>query len=62
AQYAPAQPPMQSAQYAPTPAPASAPTAQAYPVLSVQNTMSNSPPLRNPRMDRQGLVDFYSPG
>ncbi|CAB3729128.1 hypothetical protein LMG3458_04681 [Achromobacter deleyi] len=59
AMIAPAQPPMQTAQYAPPPAPVAA---QAYPVLSVQNSMSNSPPLRNPRMDRQGLVDFYSPG
>lgn len=41
---------------------ASGPVAQTYPVLSVQNTMVNSPPLRNPRMDRQGLADFYSPG
>lgn len=59
-------PPAQ-AQYAPTPAPgaqytASAPVAQAYPVSSAQNIMANSPPLRNPRMDRQGLLDFYSPG
>lgn len=61
AQYAPAQPPMQSAQYVP-PVPASASAAQAYPVLSVQNAVPNAPPLRNPRMDRQGLVDFYSPG
>ncbi|WP_445657212.1 hypothetical protein [Achromobacter sp. NCFB-sbj8-Ac1-l] len=59
AMYAPAQPPMQTAQYAP---PVSATAAQAYPVPSVQNTMPNSPALRNPRMDRQGLVDFYSPG
>ncbi|EFV87678.1 hypothetical protein HMPREF0005_03260 [Achromobacter xylosoxidans C54] len=55
------------AQYAPSPAPgaqytASAPVAQAYPVSSAQNIMANSPPLRNPRMDRQGLLDFYSPG
>lgn len=52
------------AQAAPAPAPAmaSGPVAQTYPVLSVQNTMVNSPPLRNPRMDRQGLADFYSPG
>ncbi len=63
AQYAPAQPPMQSAQYTPpAPMPAAAPAAQAYPVLSVQNAVLNSPPLRNPRMDRQGMVDFYSPG
>ncbi|MFY1873766.1 hypothetical protein ACOTEK_09605 [Achromobacter xylosoxidans] len=59
-------PPAQ-AQYAPSPAPgaqytASAPVAQAYPVSSAQNIMTNSPPLRNPRMDRQGLLDFYSPG
>ncbi|MFY2037411.1 hypothetical protein ACOTDT_32505 [Achromobacter xylosoxidans] len=59
-------PPAQ-AQYAPSPAPgaqytASAPVAQAYPVSSAQNIMANSPPLRNPRMDRQGLLDFYSPG
>ncbi|MCZ8404831.1 hypothetical protein O9570_25485 [Achromobacter xylosoxidans] len=59
-------PPVQ-AQYAPAPAPgtqytASAPAAQAYPVSSAQNIMANSPPLRNPRMDRQGLLDFYSPG
>ncbi|MFY3136461.1 hypothetical protein ACOTFF_07195 [Achromobacter xylosoxidans] len=61
-----AAPPAQ-AQYAPSPAPggqytASAPVAQAYPVSSAQNIMANSPPLRNPRMDRQGLLDFYSPG
>ncbi|MFY3864336.1 hypothetical protein BI147_27120 [Achromobacter xylosoxidans] len=59
-------PPAQ-AQYAPSPAPgaqytAIAPVAQAYPVSSAQNIMANSPPLRNPRMDRQGLLDFYSPG
>ncbi|WYX26686.1 hypothetical protein WJ969_15215 [Achromobacter xylosoxidans] len=59
-------PPAQ-AQYAPSPAPgaqytASVPVAQAYPVSSAQNIMANSPPLRNPRMDRQGLLDFYSPG
>lgn len=59
-------PPAQ-AQYAPSPAPgaqytASAPVAQAYPESSAQNIMANSPPLRNPRMDRQGLLDFYSPG
>ncbi|WP_238928011.1 hypothetical protein [Achromobacter xylosoxidans] len=59
-------PPAQ-AQYAPSPAPgaqytASAPVAQAYPVSSAQSIMANSPPLRNPRMDRQGLLDFYSPG
>lgn len=59
-------PPAQ-AQYAPSLAPgaqytASAPVAQAYPVSSAQNIMANSPPLRNPRMDRQGLLDFYSPG
>jgi hypothetical protein len=59
-------PPAQ-AQYAPSPAPgaqytASAPVAQAYPVSSAQNIMAKSPPLRNPRMDRQGLLDFYSPG
>lgn len=59
-------PPAQ-AQYAPSPAPgaqytASAPVSQAYPVSSAQNIMANSPPLRNPRMDRQGLLDFYSPG
>lgn len=59
-------PPAQ-AQYAPSPAPgaqytASAPVAQAYPVSSAQNIMANSPTLRNPRMDRQGLLDFYSPG
>lgn len=52
------------AQAAPAPAPSAGPgpVAQTYPVMSVQNTMANSPPLRNPRMDRQGLVDFYSPG
>lgn len=61
AQAAPAPAPSQ-AQYAPAPAMASGPVAQTYPVLSVQNTMVNSPPLRNPRMDRQGLADFYSPG
>lgn len=50
------------AQYAPAPSVAPGPVAQTYPVMSVQNTMANSPPLRNPRMDRQGLLDFYSPG
>ncbi|MGE8660165.1 MAG: hypothetical protein ACN6O8_25765 [Achromobacter sp.] len=59
AQAAPA--PVQ-AQYAPAPPVAPGPVAQTYPVRSVQNTMANSPPLRNPRMDRQGLLDFYSPG
>lgn len=59
AQAAPA--PVQ-AQYAPAPSVAPGPVAQTYPVMSVQNTMANSPPLRNPRMDRQGLLDFYSPG
>ncbi|MCV6797500.1 hypothetical protein A7P25_02495 [Achromobacter xylosoxidans] len=48
--------------YAPAPSAGPGPVAQTYPVMSVQNTMANSPPLRNPRMDRQGLVDFYSPG
>lgn len=57
AQYAPAQPQSPSAQYM-----APAPVAQAYPVMSGQNAMLNAPALRNPRMDRQGLTDFYSPG
>lgn len=61
AQAAPAPGPNQ-AQYAPAPAMASGPLAQTYPVLSVQNTMVNSPPLLNPRMDSQRLADFYSPG
>ena len=61
AQAAPAPGPNQ-AQYAPALAMASGPLAQTYPVLSVQNTMVNSPPLRNPRMDSQRLADFYSPG
>ncbi|PJM88167.1 hypothetical protein [Achromobacter ruhlandii] len=58
---APAPAPTQ-ALYAPAPSAGPGPVAQTYPVMSVQNTMANSPPLRNPRMDRQGLVDFYSPG
>ncbi|ALX85578.1 MULTISPECIES: hypothetical protein [Achromobacter] len=61
AQAAPAPAPTQ-ALYAPAPSAGPGPVAQTYPVMSVQNTMANSPPLRNPRMDRQGLVDFYSPG
>lgn len=61
AQAAPAPAPTQ-ALYAPAPSAGPGPVAQTYSVMSVQNTMANSPPLRNPRMDRQGLVDFYSPG
>ncbi|AKP91447.1 hypothetical protein [Achromobacter ruhlandii] len=61
AQAAPAPAPTQ-ALYAPAPSAGPGPVAQTYPVMSVQNTMANSPPLRNPRMDRQGLMDFYSPG
>ncbi|WZB63681.1 hypothetical protein WJ970_13480 [Achromobacter xylosoxidans] len=44
---------------APTP---QTPVAQAFPVQSVQSGAMNSPPLRNPRLDRQGMLDMYSPG
>lgn len=43
-------------------APAPAPVAQAYPVQSAQATALASPPLRNPRLDRQRFADLYSPG
>ncbi len=42
--------------------PPSQPTAQAYPVRSVQSAALASPPLRNPRLDRQTFADLYSPG
>ncbi|SSW68590.1 hypothetical protein [Achromobacter agilis] len=36
--------------------------AQAYPVRSVQSAALASPPLRNPRLERQTFADLYSPG
>ncbi|MGE8689764.1 MAG: hypothetical protein ACN6PJ_21645 [Achromobacter sp.] len=52
------------AQVAPPSAPvlAETPTAQAYPVRSAQSAALASPPLRNPRYDRQTFADLYSPG
>nr|WP_315528810.1 hypothetical protein [uncultured Achromobacter sp.] len=41
---------------------APAPAVQAYPVQAVQTTALASPPLRNPRLDRQQFADLYSPG
>ncbi|WP_447578450.1 hypothetical protein [Achromobacter kerstersii] len=35
---------------------------QAYPVQAAQTTALASPPLRNPRLDRQKFADLYSPG
>lgn len=35
---------------------------QAYPVPAAQTTALASPPLRNPRLDRQKFADLYSPG
>ena len=52
-------PPAAPAALAPTP---QTPVAQAFPVQSVQSGAMNSPPLRNPRLDRQGMLDMYSPG
>lgn len=43
-------------------APASAPLVQAYPVQAAQTAALTSPPLRNPRLDRQKFADLYSPG
>ncbi|MFG0233074.1 hypothetical protein [Achromobacter sp. 413638] len=54
-----AAPPASPAALAPTP---QTPVAQAFPVQSVQSGAMNSPPLRNPRLDRQGMLDMYSPG
>lgn len=39
-----------------------APAVQAYPVQAVQTTALASPPLRNPRIERQQFADLYSPG
>ncbi|CAB3713693.1 hypothetical protein [Achromobacter pestifer] len=52
--------PVQSQAQAPAPAPV--PLARAYPVQSAQATALASPPLRNPRLDRQQFADLYSPG
>ncbi|MBR8652593.1 hypothetical protein KDH83_04620 [Achromobacter sp. Marseille-Q0513] len=54
-----AAPPASPAALAPTP---QTPVAQAFPVQSVQSGAMSSPPLRNPRLDRQGMLDMYSPG
>ncbi|MDH2052459.1 hypothetical protein [Achromobacter marplatensis] len=45
-----------------TPTPAPAPAVQGYPVQAVQTTALASPPLRNPRLERQQFADLYSPG
>jgi hypothetical protein len=37
-------------------------TVQPYPVQTAQATALASPPLRNPRLERQQFADLYSPG
>ncbi|MNT30542.1 hypothetical protein D3C72_1663400 [compost metagenome] len=44
------------------PAQPQAPAAQGYPVQSARSASLTSPPLRNPRMERQQFADFYTPG